>query len=266
MSKLIKILLFDSQSNTVLVGNKFLETIIESRDEVINNGPSLGALIPVTGLPGLVPVPISSPNTVKVSDEDAAKNAAIRKLREYNLNVERSRLSFQTLTAEDSKYVYIVCYKLTDSEKAFIQNKSYPFVFHHINSLPTGILGIDAGIAYFITNRFDIIRNTVYLGDPRVIFPSSIVTYNPYYPIPYFSSYMYPQVVRSGSTYVSSNQIFGDTYERHERHSRSKSPSRSSTKSYSGSSTKSKKERKQRDKYKKYKQKYLELKAKIDKL
>jgi hypothetical protein len=287
MSKTVKILLWAPNKTEVALvdGKAFLETTIEPKDEIVNSGPGVGVLLPVSGFPrlpglppftpaGMVPVSLSSPSTTKVAEDEAVKNAVFRKLREYYLNIDKSRLIIKTLSEADKatmgSYFYVVDYKLSESEKNILDRKSgfSPFMpminFFPINSLPTGLIGIDGGIAYFITNSFDVIRNTVYLGDPRIIYPTSIVRYNPLYPIPYFSPYMYPQIIRTESTYRNPNEIFGERHTSRSPRSQSRSSSRSSSRSPSRSSQRSSRNKRQREKYMKYKQKYLELKEQLE--
>ena len=294
MSKVVKIVLLapGSAEAALEIGSdkkNFLETMIEDRDENINSGPGVSVFLPVNGFPrfpglpafpgppGMIPVPISQPTTSKLAPEEAVKNAVYRKLREYNLNIDKSRLVIQTLTEQtkaDGKFLYVALYKLSDTEKISLERRTMfsPFApminFFPITNLPIGLPYIDAGVARFITTRFDIIRDSFYLGDPRVIFPSTIVPYSAVYPFPYYSPYLYPQIVRNESTYMSPGSIFNTgekerESERERRRGRSKSSSRSSSRS---PRSRSSREKKNRDKYLKYKQKYLDLKAKIDKL
>jgi hypothetical protein len=260
--KLVKILLFDKDSNTVLVNNKFMESKIEPTDYIAGD----------------------------TSDEKAAKEAARRTLRKLLdvVSLDESRLTHQTLTEEDKKkYVYIVCYRLLDIEKTYIQRKSNPgylIGFYPINNLPTGLIGIDGGIAYYITRHFDVIKTHVYLNNPAFVYPNSIVAYKPLYPIPLFTSPVvyYEKVKHHSSRHDSSRHDLSrhdssrhkssrHESSRHEssRHesSRHKSSSKSPSKSSSKSSSKSRykrKERKLKAKYIKYKTKYLELKKLLE--
>ena len=266
--KLVKILLFDKDSNTVLVNNKFLESKIEPTD-----------------------YPMVEPTIEKAAKEAARR--VLKKLLDVN-SLDESRLTYQTLSEEDKKkYVDIVCYRLLDIEKAYIQKKSTPAYlvgFYHINNLPTGLIGIDGGIAYYITRYFDVIRSYVYLNDPYYVYPSSIIVYKPLYTVPMFnppriyyerinkplykSSSKPSRKSSSRSSSKSSSRSSRKSSSRSSRKSSSrssrKSSSRSSRKSSSKSSSKKKskkkkeKEKKLKEKYIKYKTKYLELKRLID--
>jgi hypothetical protein len=272
MSKTVKILLWAPGAVEVALAigsdkKQFIETIIEEKDETVTTGPGLAVGIPVRGFPmipglpypGVVPVPLSPPSTTKIAPEEAIKNAVARKLREYNLNIDKSRLKFMPLSTEEEriKYLMIVSYPLSESEKNTLENRSsfphlFPAIgFFPITNLPLGLPYIDAGIARFVTSRFDLIRNNVYLGDPRVIFPSTILPYNPLYPVPYFSPYFGSPIVKYGSSYVNPTDVFG----------RSSSPSRRSV-----SPSRRGRDRTPREKYLKYKEKYLDLKRKLDRL
>ena len=283
MSKLVKIVLMapGAAEAAFEMGpdkKQFLETLIEERDENINTGPGLVGLFNCVGTfpryPGIpshpgIALPLSPPSSTKVAPEEAVKRAVERKLREYNLNIDKSRLNIQTLTestpAEDrpryeGKFLYIALYKLSDNEKMLLERRHLysPFLptinFFPLTGLPIGLPFVDAGVARFLTTRFDIIRDSIYLGDPRIIFPTTILPYNSIYPFPFYSPFTLSPISRYNSTYVDPRQIFEPTNER-----RSRSPSRSPSRGRS--QTKGK-----RDKYLKYKQKYLELKSKIDKL
>jgi hypothetical protein len=288
MSKLVKILLWAPGTVEVALAigenkKEFIEALVEPRDETVTTGPGLAVGIPVSGFPivsglpfpGLVPVPLSPASTTKIAPEEAIKNAVARKLREYNLNIDKSRLKFMPLTTEEEriKYVMIVSYPLSESEKNILERRPsfsslFPAIgFFPITNLPLGLPFVDAGIARFLTTRFDIIRDRVYLGDPRVIFPSNILPYNPLYPVPFYSPYFPGQIVRHESTYRRPEDIFGERSRSPSRSIRSpRSPRSSRSPRASSRSPSRRKETKSRDKYLKYKQKYLELKAKIDKL
>jgi len=281
MSKVVKIILLapGAAEAALKIGSdkkEFLEVMIEDRDENINTGPGLAVGVPIRGLPfipglpypGIVPVPLSPASTTKIAPEEAVKRAVVRKLREeFQLDIDKSQLTIQTLTEttkEDGKFLYIALYKLSDSQKEQIERRHLfsPFLpminFFPLAGLPIGLPFVDAGIARFLTTRFDIIRDRVYLGDPRVIFPSNILPYNPLYPVPFYSPYFPRQIVRHESTYRSPESIFGER-----SRPRSSSPSRSRS---SSGSPRRKKEKRSREKYLKYKQKYLELKAKVENL
>jgi len=266
--KIVKVLLFDKESNTVLVNNKFLETKIELSD---------------------YPVLLSPITDEKVKEELASKEAAkrtIKKLLDLK-EIDEKRLSYQTLTEEEKlKYVNIVCYKLTDEEKIYIKNKSIPNMFinfYHINNLPTGLVGIDGGIAYFITRHFDIIKNAVYLSDPSIIYPSSIIVYRPMYsypilvprPVSYLAPLSYtsyspthsPTLISESRETVYTTETKKSSKSSRKSSSRSsrKSSSRSSRKATSSNSEKKKKRKKRnKEKYIKYKLKYLNLKKMLD--
>lgn len=289
MSKRVKIVLLapGAAEAALEIGTDkktFIETLVEERDEKVPTSPGLftffngaGAFPRFAGIPSHpgIPITISPPGTTSVTPEEAVKRAVERKLKEYNLNIDKSRLIIHTLSdttpevnrsAFDGGFLHVVLYKLSDSEKAVIERRHLysPFLpmisFFPLAGLPLGLPLVDAGVARFLTSRYDIIRDSVYLGDPRVLFPSNILPYNPLYPVPLYSPYLASPIVKYGSSYVNPNQIFEPT---RGRQSRSRSSSRSSSRSPSRSrgSNKSK-----RDKYLKYKQKYLDLKAQIDKL
>ena len=248
--KLVKILLFDKDSNTVLVNNKFLESKIEPTD-----------------------YPMVEPTIEKAAKEAARR--VLKKLLDVN-SLDESRLTYQTLSEEDKKtYVDIICYRLLDIEKAYIQKKSTPTYlvgFYHINNLPTGLIGIDGGIAYYITRHFDVIRSYVYLNDPYYVYPSSIIVYKPLYTVPlfvppriYYEKINKP-VYKSSSkpSRKSSSRSSSKSSSRSSRKSSSRSSRKSSSRSSRKSSSKKEKERKLKEKYIKYKTKYLELKRLID--
>jgi hypothetical protein len=238
MDKVLKILLFDQESNTVLVNNKFLEATLELSDY------------------SAIPPSITDE---KQKLELASKSASKRTLKSLlgSFEIEDSRLSYQSLTEEEAKkYVTIVCYRLKNEEKAYLKNKSsssFLVGFYHINNLPTGLIGIDGGLAYYITRHFDLIRQHVYLYDPTVLYPSSIMVYKPFVGVPLFTPYYLPPVLdlgrRYGSTMMSPQQIW-DMPEK-----------RVSSRSSRSSSSRRRGSRKTpKSKYKKYKMKYLLLK------
>jgi len=238
MDKVLKILLFDQESNTVLVNNKFLEATLELSDY------------------SAIPPSITDE---KQKLELASKSASKRTLKSLlgSFEIEDSRLSYQSLTEEEAKkYVTIVCYRLKNEEKAYLKNKSsssFLVGFYHINNLPTGLIGIDGGLAYYITRHFDLIRQHVYLYDPTVLYPSSIMVYKPFGGVPLFTPYYLPPVLdlgrRYGSTMMSPQQIW-DMPEK-----------RVSSRSSRSSSSRRRGSRKTpKSKYKKYKMKYLLLK------
>jgi hypothetical protein len=239
MDKVLKILLFDQESNTVLVNNKFLEANIELSDY---------AAIP------------PSITDEKQKMELASKSASKRTLKSLlgSFEIEDSRLSYQSLTEEEAKkYVTIVCYRLKNEEKAYLKNKSsssFLVGFYHINNLPTGLIGIDGGLAYYITRHFDLIRQHVYLYDPAVLYPSSIIVYKPFGGVPLFTPYYLPPVLDLGRRYGSSLMNPHQIWDMPEK----RMSSRSSSSRRSRGSRSSRKTPK--SKYKKYKMKYLLLK------
>ena len=282
MSNLVKIVLLapDTPSTIFKIGSdkkEFLETLVEERDKKIITRPGIVGLFNGVGMfpryPGIPShpgfgFPLSPPVTKELSDEEAVRNAVQRKiLEECKIQIDPKKIEIYKLSAattpaesvhfEGGRFLHVAIYQLTEYEKTRLEGTSM-FGFFPLGGLPFGLPFIDAGVARFLTTRSDIIRS-FYLGNPNVIFPTNILPYNPLYPVPLYSPYLASPIVKYGSTYVSPTQVFEPTYE---RHSRSRSSSRSSSRSPSrGRSSKSK-----REKYLKYKQKYLDLKAKIDKL
>ena len=283
MSNLVKIVLLAPDSaSTILIGSDkkaFLETLVEDRDKKITTRPGIVGLFNGVGMfpryPGIPShpgfgFPLSPPVTKDLSEEEAVRNAVQRKiLEECKIQIDPKKINIYklspTLTAAESehfdggRFLHVAIYKLSEYEKTRLEGTSM-FGFFPLGGLPFGLPFIDAGVARFLTTRSDIIRG-FYLGNPNVIFPANILPYNPLYPVPLYSPYLASPIVKYGSTYVSPTQIFEPTYE---RHSRSRSSSRSPSRGRSRSPSRSSKSK--REKYLKYKQKYLDLKAKIDKL
>ena len=132
---------------------------------------------------------------------------------------------------------YLFCYLLDSYEKDRL-TRSGGFNILPIGGLPMVFYGSDAWTANYLTTRFDVIRNTVYLNNPSILYP----TITPY---PIFNNFA-NRLDYAGSVPVLTG------YE-----SRSYSPSRSSSPRERSSSPRS---RRHKEKYLKYKQKYLQLK------
>jgi hypothetical protein len=282
MSNLVKIVLLapDSVATVFKIGSdkkEFLETLVEDRDKKIITRPGFFGLFNGAGMfsnyPGIPShpgfgIPLSPPVTKELSEEEAIRNAVQRKiLEECRIQIDSKKIAVHTLSDDtlpedldfySGGFLHVAIYQLTEYEKSRLEGTSM-FGFFPFGGLPIGLPFADAGVARFITTRPDIIRG-FYLGNPNVIFPTNILPYNPLYPVPLYSPYLASPIVKYGSTYLSPTQVFEPTH--HERHSRSSS--RSSSRGRSRSPSRSSKSK--REKYLKYKQKYLDLKAKIDKL
>lgn len=231
--------------------------------------PAFFPTVSVTGngvVPNTIPVgifPSSSGNDI--DEKTAAKNAAVRILRENlgNVRVENMKECNQieaqqnipqnarklmeskftggaaptaapapttTAAAPAPKPDYLFCYLVNSYEKDRL-TRSSGFNILPIGGLPMVFYGSDAWTANYLTTRFDVIRNTVYLNSPTVLYP----TITPY---PIFNNFA------NRLDYGGSVPVFTG-YE-----ARSYSPSRSS----------SPRSRRHKEKYLKYKQKYLQLK------
>lgn len=146
---------------------------------------------------------------------------------------------------------YLFCYKLNSIEKNRLVG-SGGFMMVGINGLPMGLVGSDAWTAWFLTSRFPLFRNSIYLNSPSILFPS-VIPYPYFAPPPIFDSFAH----RLDSVFLPSLGYSGYSGERErERGKRSSSSSRKRRSSSSRS-------RRHREKYLKYKQKYLQLKNTI---
>ena len=247
--------------------------------------PAFFPTVSVTGnvVPNTIPVgifPSSSGNDI--DEKTAAKNAAVRILRENlgNVRVENMKecnqieaqqnipQNAQALMAKHfmkggasgfgqrtekgeaaaaapvAKPDYLFCYLVNSYEKDRL-TRSGGFNILPIGGLPMVFYGSDAWTANYLTTRFDVIRNTVYLNSPTVLYP----TITPY---PIFNNFA------NRLDYGGSVPVFTG-YE-----ARSYSPSRSSSPRPRSSSPRprssSPRSRRHKEKYLKYKQKYLQLK------
>jgi hypothetical protein len=133
---------------------------------------------------------------------------------------------------------YIFCYLVTSYEKQKLLG-SGEFNIYPIGGLPMVFYGSDAWTANYLTTRFDVVRNLVYMNSPTLLYP----TITPY---PIFNNFA------NRLDYAGSVPVFTG-YQ-----ARSYSPSRERNNSRPRSS--SPRSRRNREKYLKYKQKYLQLK------
>jgi len=144
-----------------------------------------------------------------------------------------------TSTPTPTEPDYLFCYLLDSYEKDRL-TRSSGFNILPIGGLPMVFYGSDAWTANYLTTRFDVIRNTVYLNSPNVLYP----TITPY---PIFNNFA------NRLDYVGSVPVFTG----YEARSYSPSRERSSSPRKRSSSPRS---RRHKEKYLKYKQKYLQLK------
>jgi len=136
---------------------------------------------------------------------------------------------------------YLFCYLLDSYEKDRL-TRSGGFNILPIGGLPMVFYGSDAWTANYLTTRFDLIRNVVYLNNPAILYP----TITPY---PIFNNFA-NRLDYAGSVPVFTGyeaRSYSPSRERENR--RSPSPRSSSPRS-----------RRHKEKYLKYKQKYLQLK------
>ena len=247
----------------------------------------------------------TEPVSDEVKNDRASRQAAKRVLKDKLelKEIDENRLKYQPFNEEDKKrYVNIISYTLSDDEEKYIKSRKFPgfFIgFYPIGLFPSGLYGINGGIAYYVTRYYDVFRQRLFVPSPYIVYPTSVVTYVPIYSYPVFV----PRPVIF-SNYTGYNTILTKTYDvpvekrgrERERSSRkrsssnsskrSRSPSRSSSRSSSRASSRAssrspskssakssvrssvkrmkRKERKFRKKYIKYKNKYLSLKDYYD--
>lgn len=262
-AKVVKVALFDSDKDDVYTydGNLTLNTTVKEEDK-----NRLKALIPMGPL-GFGPA-MATPSAV--TDDEAAKNAAVRILQEKfktilstgfsllgfgfgifprNLQVDREKMkkcevketaalssagltSTPTSTASAPADTSILfCYKLSAEEKKSITSSSgSPFVGYPVIGIPPYILSSDPYTAAFLARR-----------------------YEPFYPtmrsLPIFSNY----ANRLETNYVPAMGFETRSYSPSRGRERERSPSPRERSS-------SPRSRRHREKYLKYKQKYLQLK------
>jgi hypothetical protein len=207
-----------------------------------------------------------------IDEKTAAKNAAVRILRENlgNVRVENmkecnqieaqqnipqkardlmnssfkggasgfgKRTELGEATPPLPKPDYLFCYLVNSYEKDRL-TRSGGFNILPIGGLPMVFYGSDAWTANYLTTRFDVIRNVVYMNSPTILYP----TITPY---PIFNNFA------NRLDYAGSVPVFTG-YE-----ARSYSPERNNSSRPRSTSPRS---RRHREKYLKYKQKYLSLK------
>lgn len=298
--KTVVVTLWDADAANVLVkGNQFLKTSITNVDRrksglpLLFGGfpsflPSFFPTVSVTGngvVPNNIPLGIfsSSSGGGDIDEKTAAKNAAVRILRENlgNVRVENMKecnqieaqqnipqkardlmnSSFKggaasapptttpapptttpaTPTTAPTKPDYLFCYLVNSYEKDRL-TRSSGFNILPIGGLPMVFYGSDAWTANYLTTRFDVIRNIVYMNSPTVLYP----TITPY---PIFNNFA-NRLEYGGSVPVFTG--YG---------ARSYSPSRERERSSSPRPrSSSPRSRRHKEKYLKYKQKYLQLK------
>jgi len=271
-SRIVKIVLFDKEINTVMVnGERFLEVIVSEED--IKNVQRTRGVVPSGSLAsfsstGSVALPPPTEEEIK----EAGLSAAIKKLVELltpkdaiiPYTPQKEKFGSVPLTeADKSRFVHIISYSLSDEEKNTIRSKSTPafsFVFTPFGAFPVGLTGIDAGIAYYMTRNYDYIKDRLFFNVPSLYLPARVPIFNPIGAFPLFSPYSLPPVVDYRNRYNSyrpENIFDAPPIPR----SRGRSLSRSSRSSSRGSRGRSSSPgRRYREKYLKYKMKYIQLK------
>ena len=238
--------------------------------------PAFFPAVSVTGngvVPNNIPVGIfPSSSGGDIDEKTAAKNAAVRILRENlgNVRVENMKECNQIEAQQNipqkardlmnssfkggaapvpaptpasvPKPDYLFCYLVNSYEKDRL-TRSSGFSILPIGGLPMVFYGSDAWTANYLTTRFDVIRNVVYMNSPTILYP----TITPY---PIFNNFA------NRLDYGGSVPVFTG-YE-----ARSYSPSRERERSRERSSSPRSRSpnRRHKEKYLKYKQKYLQLK------
>jgi len=151
-----------------------------------------------------------------------------------------------TVTPVPTEPDYLFCYLLDSYEKDRL-TRSGGFNILPIGGLPMVFYGSDAWTANYLTTRFDVIRNTVYLNNPSILYP----TITPY---PIFNNFA------NRLDYAGSVPVFTGYESRSYSPSRSSRPRSSSPRERERERSSSPRSRRHKEKYLKYKQKYLQLK------
>jgi hypothetical protein len=284
-SRIVKIVLFDKQINTVMVNGKgFLEVIV-SEEDIKNVQRSRGAPLSgtLTGFSSST-ASLGLPEPTEEDKLEADRIAVGKKLSELltpkdatlRYVPEIKKFGYLGLTeADKSRFVHVITYVLSDEEKNTIRSKSTPgfsFVFTPFSAFPVGLTGIEAGIAYSLTRNYDYIKDRLFFNVPSLYLPSRVPIFNPIGAFPLFSPYSLPPVVDYRNRYNSyrPENIF-DAPPIPRSHSRGRSLGRSprsssrSSRSSRGSrmarrSASPNSKRRYREKYLKYKMKYIQLK------